>query len=91
MASLFALGQDAWNILTWLDLMRKDPQFVFPGQSGNYRIGASGRIEREPAWAQFELGRPVPLGRPATARPGGFSGPSPSRPATPGPSEPAAP
>ena len=91
MASLFALGQDAWNILTWLDLMRKDPQFVFPGQSGNYRIAASGRIEREPAWAQFELGRPVPLSKPATARPGSFIGPSPSRPATPGPSEPAAP
>jgi outer membrane PBP1 activator LpoA protein len=34
LGSLFALGKDAWNLLPWLDLMNKDPDFIFPGQSG---------------------------------------------------------
>jgi outer membrane PBP1 activator LpoA protein len=61
LASLFALGQDAWNILPWLDLMRKDPDFTFTGQSGHYRMNADGSLERQPAWAVFSQGRPVPL------------------------------
>jgi len=64
MGSLFALGQDAWNMLPWLDLMRKDHDFVFPGQSGRYHFSNSGRLERDPAWAVFELGRPAPLAVP---------------------------
>jgi outer membrane PBP1 activator LpoA protein len=91
MASLFALGQDAWNILTWLDLMRKDPQFVFPGQSGYYRIGSTGRIDREPAWAQFELGRPVAVSMPAATTAASSVSPSSSRVITPGSSGPAMP
>lgn len=65
MAPLFALGQDAWNMLAFLDLMRKDRDFVFPGQSGDYRVNAAGMLEREPAWAEFSLGRPVPFATPA--------------------------
>jgi outer membrane PBP1 activator LpoA protein len=78
MASLFALGQDAWNLLPWLELMRKDPDFAFPGASGTYSIdrGRSGRVgidrggsdagglQREPAWAVFSGGLPVPLADP---------------------------
>jgi outer membrane PBP1 activator LpoA protein len=59
--SLFALGQDAWSMLTWLDLMRKDPDFIFHGQSGHYRMDRTGRLVRQPAWGEFRLGRPVPL------------------------------
>ena len=69
LGSLFALGQDAWNMLTWLDLMRKDSDFVFPGQSGNYRVNLAGKLEREPAWAEFRLGRPMPLAAPSPTRP----------------------
>jgi len=65
LASLFALGQDAWNILAWLDLMRKDPDFTFTGQSGQYRMNADGRLVRQPAWGEFNQGRPVPLESPA--------------------------
>ncbi len=61
LSSLFALGQDAWNLLTWIDLMQKDPDFNFPGQSGNYRSANSPDFHREPAWAEFSRGRPVPL------------------------------
>jgi len=65
LASLFALGQDAWNILAFLDLMRKDPDFTFTGQSGQYRMNADGSLERQPAWGVFSQGRPVPLELPA--------------------------
>jgi len=68
MASLFALGQDAWNLLPWLELMRKDPDFAFPGASGSYSIDRGGSdgggLRREPAWAVFSGGLPVPLADP---------------------------
>ncbi len=56
-------------MLTWLELMRKDSDFVFPGQSGNYRVNLAGRLEREPAWAEFRLGRPMPLAAPPPTGP----------------------
>jgi outer membrane PBP1 activator LpoA protein len=61
LGSLFALGQDAWNILPWLELMQKDPEFNFPGQSGNYHSAHEGTLQRVPAWAEFSRGRPVAL------------------------------
>ncbi|MEE4173277.1 MAG: penicillin-binding protein activator [Xanthomonadales bacterium] len=68
-ASLYALGRDAWDILPWLDLMRRNPGFAYPGAVGDLQLGADGRLTREPAWAVFRRGRPVPLEdlvRPAT-------------------------
>ena len=59
--SLFALGQDAWNLLPWLGLMQKDPDFVFAGQSGYYHRATDQSLDREPAWAKFRRGRPAPL------------------------------
>ena len=70
--SLYALGRDAWDILPWLDLMSRNPGFAYPGAVGDLRLEASGRLLREPAWAVFRRGRPVPLApvlRPATASP----------------------
>lgn len=61
LASLFALGNDAWNILPWLELMSQDPGFRFPGQSGDYYDLQQGTLLRQPAWAVFSNGRPVPL------------------------------
>jgi outer membrane PBP1 activator LpoA protein len=99
MASLFALGQDAWNLLPWLELMRKDPDFAFPGASGTYSIDRGsidrdgGGLHREPAWAVFSGGLPVPLAdpvepesaptEPASSLPSP-SMPSPSMPSPPG-------
>jgi hypothetical protein len=45
--------------------MQKDPDFRFPGQSGFYRTANSDTLAREPAWAEFSRGRPVPLTDPA--------------------------
>lgn len=56
---LYALGQDAWNLLPWLEMMRTDPDFRFPGQSGTYAAGAGPMLQREPGWAVFRNGIPV--------------------------------
>ncbi len=61
LASLYSIGYDAWKLLPWLELIRRDPDFRFPGQSGVYRAGNNGNLHREPAWAVFSRGRPVPL------------------------------
>jgi hypothetical protein len=82
LGSLFAAGQDAWNMLFWLDLMRKDHDFAFPGQSGTYRVNAAGRLEREPAWAEFEQGRPIPLTMPPPSERQASHGPATAGPVT---------
>lgn len=55
------MGHDAWNILPWLQLMQKDPDFIFAGYSGHYRSGFDKDLNREPGWAVFKRGRPAPL------------------------------
>jgi len=64
LAALYSVGRDAWNVLPWLELMRKDPDFSFNGDSGAFRIGTDEILYREPAWAEFSRGRPVPLSMP---------------------------
>ncbi|MSQ99735.1 MAG: penicillin-binding protein activator, partial [Xanthomonadales bacterium] len=64
--SLYALGLDAWTMLPWLDMMKRDPDFRFPGAAGIYRSGSAGELYREPAFALFIRGVPVPL-NPTTA------------------------
>jgi outer membrane PBP1 activator LpoA protein len=66
LSALFAIGQDAWNVLPWLDLMRNDGDFAFPGASGSYRMGHDGGLVREPAWAEFRGGVPRALPPPAS-------------------------
>lgn len=62
MNGLYALGRDAWNILPWLDLMKRDRDFTFAGASGNYRAPATaGNLQREPGLAIFRAGIPVAL------------------------------
>lgn len=59
--ALYALGQDAWDMLPWLGLMHQDPEFPFTGASGTYRAGPAGAILRDPAFAIFRQGIPAPL------------------------------
>jgi outer membrane PBP1 activator LpoA protein len=58
--SFFAIGEDAWRLLPWLPLMKKDRDLIYPGQLGNLRIEADGRVYRDPAWAQFNNGKLAP-------------------------------
>ncbi len=57
--NLYALGQDAWNLLPWLPLLQKDTDLWYPGHVGQLRMQANGHLERQPAWAQFSEGRAV--------------------------------
>lgn len=59
LGNLYALGQDAWHLLPWLPLMRKDPDLWFPGFIGALRMQSNGQLFRQAAWAQFSAGRPV--------------------------------
>jgi len=61
LAAFYAVGRDAWDLLPWLEMMRKDPDFSVSGQSGNYQGGNSANLRRDPAWAVFSRGRPAPL------------------------------
>jgi hypothetical protein len=58
--NLYALGQDAWNLLPWLPLMQKDSDLWFPGKVGALQLQENGSFYRQPAWAQFSAGRPIP-------------------------------
>jgi len=60
-AALYALGRDAWNLLPWLEMMRRDPDFRFPGASGSYCAGPGQKLMREPDFAVFRAGLPRPL------------------------------
>lgn len=57
--NLYALGQDAWRLLPWLPLLRKDPDLEFHGSTGALAMQADGQLSRRPSWAQFSSGRPV--------------------------------
>ena len=63
---LFALGQDAWNVLPLLPLMQKDSDLWFHGAIGSLRMQANGHLQRQPAWAQFSAGQPVSYEWPVT-------------------------
>lgn len=58
--NLYALGRDAWYVLPWLPLMQKDPDLWFSGNVGELRLQTDGRLYRQPAWAQFSAGLPIP-------------------------------
>ena len=64
--NLYALGQDAWRLLPWIPLMQKDPDLWFAGGIGALRLRTDGRMYREPAWAKFSSGRPLPYQWPET-------------------------
>jgi outer membrane PBP1 activator LpoA protein len=59
LGKLYALGQDAWHLLPWLPLMQKDADLWYPGEVGELRLQADGQLLRQPAWAQFDAGRPT--------------------------------
>lgn len=57
---LYALGRDAWNLLRWLPLLQKDSGLLYQGDVGSLSLHTDGQLARQPAWARFSAGRPVP-------------------------------
>ena len=60
LGNLYSLGQDAWRVLRWLPLMRKDPDLWYEGGVGSLKLLADGRLYRAAVWAQIQDGRPAP-------------------------------
>lgn len=58
---LYALGVDAFNILTVLDPLARYPYERYQGETGSLSLDHEGRIHRELTWVRFIGGRPVPL------------------------------
>ena len=58
--SLHDLGSDALNVLPWLELLHKDPELAFAGATGELKLDSGSHLAREPVWARFVRGRPLP-------------------------------
>jgi outer membrane PBP1 activator LpoA protein len=61
---LYALGIDAFAIVPHLGRLGESEQAVLNGRTGRLTLGANGRVHRQPRWATFIEGRPVPVNRP---------------------------
>ena len=57
---LFAFGMDAFLLLGHFDQIRRNPQVVLSGASGQLRFDGFGQIHRTPGWARFQGGRIQP-------------------------------
>lgn len=65
---LFALGVDAYRILSELNTLAMQPAQRFDGVTGLLSVTESGRIRRQLQWARFVDGVPHPLDRDQVAR-----------------------
>jgi outer membrane PBP1 activator LpoA protein len=54
---LFALGIDAFNVLSHLGPLRAGPYAQYQGVTGRLRLDAEGRLRRGLTWATFEGGQ----------------------------------
>ncbi|MFO8156424.1 MAG: penicillin-binding protein activator [Pseudomonadota bacterium] len=56
---LYALGQDAWDLLPRLAFLRENPHERMDGATGTLHIDDRGRVGRDLLWGRFERGLPV--------------------------------
>ncbi|WP_070987590.1 penicillin-binding protein activator [Halofilum ochraceum] len=61
---LYALGIDAFAVLPHLGRLGENDRAVLNGRTGRLTLDAEQRIHRQPRWATFIKGRPVPVNRP---------------------------
>ncbi|KAF1686069.1 LppC family lipoprotein [Pseudoxanthomonas broegbernensis] len=62
-ARLFAFGYDAWRIAAYLERLVTRTDGELRGATGDLRLDGFGNVVRQPAWATFSGGTPVPLTR----------------------------
>lgn len=60
-ARLFAFGHDAWRITAYLERLATRADGQLRGATGDLRLDGFGNVLRQPAWATFSGGLPVPL------------------------------
>ncbi|MCH9744383.1 MAG: penicillin-binding protein activator [Gammaproteobacteria bacterium] len=58
-SKLYALGVDAYDIISKLNQMSLLPQFGVPGATGTLFLDTQNHIYRQLVWARFKKGRPV--------------------------------
>jgi len=55
---LFALGIDAYHIISQLNSLRRDRSSYFAGETGDLSLDINNRLQRRLLWARFENGIP---------------------------------
>jgi len=58
---LHALGADAYQLIPQLNSLSRSEELTFEGATGSLSINASGQIQRETRWGQFQKGQLKPL------------------------------
>ena len=56
---LHALGRDAFALVPWMQMMKRDPLLYLAGNVGRLRLANGVVLERDLPWARIEDGRPV--------------------------------
>lgn len=56
---LHALGRDAFALVPWLQMMKRDPMLYLAGNVGRLRLANGVVLERDLPWARIEDGQPV--------------------------------
>jgi outer membrane PBP1 activator LpoA protein len=62
---LFALGIDAYHLISNLDYLENKDFAYYDGQTGNIQLDQNNRLTRKLLWAKFERGKPVYFEPPA--------------------------
>jgi len=58
---LYALGIDAYNIISALNTLKAYPYERYDGETGSLSLDPSQRIKRQLTWVKFRSGRPIAL------------------------------
>jgi len=59
LSALHALGRDAFALVPWMSMMKRDPMLYLAGNVGRLRLANGILLERDLPWARIEDGRPV--------------------------------
>lgn len=62
---LYALGIDAYTLMTQLDALQRNRESPIQGETGNLFLDDKNRIHRQLLWARFKEGAPSLLGNPS--------------------------
>ena len=54
---LYAMGADAYQLISWLRYLRSHREEHLPGETGNLYLDSSNRIHRQLLWARFKRGK----------------------------------
>jgi outer membrane PBP1 activator LpoA protein len=53
---LYAMGTDAYRLISELNQLSREPEQVYQGATGDLSVNEAGQVEREMRWGQFKQG-----------------------------------